>query len=65
MSAPEPDASATRLDALRLLARLIADAWRDGGLPEPPKTSARKRSIPVEVILVPATRPWNPADEDP
>jgi len=56
MSAPRTDPDAASLDGLRILARLVAEAWRNGGLP-PDASEAelrRRRRLPITATLVPA-----------
>ena len=53
MSALQPQETDAHLDGLRILAQLVAGAWRAGGLPPQPDTPPYNRRKPVEVVLVP------------
>ena len=59
MSAPRTDPEAASLDGLRILARLVAEAWRRGGIP-PGASEAecrRRRRLPVTASLALGQRP--------
>ena len=43
MSQPRTDPEAATLDGLRILARLVAEAWRAGGLPPAASEAERRR----------------------
>ncbi len=54
MSALQPQETEAHLDGLRILAQLVAGAWRAGGLPPQPDAPPSRRPKPIEVVLVPA-----------
>lgn len=56
MSQPRTDPEAVTLDGLRILARLVAEAWRNGGVPPTASEAERRRQrrLPITATLVPA-----------